>query len=211
MIFYSSIWMLRSEERRALKNEPKIICGGRIYPEKPRRNKMLSWKHGVYKESLPADVRKLNPNKSFMTNNFMVAKTCLEEIKFDERITKYGHEDTLFGYELDKNDIEITHIDNPVLNGDIETNKVFLEKTKHGVINLIHILDFIAYEEQFVRSVNLLNYYHKTKAFRGFQYFLYKLFKKPIYFLLVKGYVSLKLFDFYKLGFFLENKTQKGK
>lgn len=193
----------------ALKNNPSVICGGRIYPDRPEgRNKMLSWKHGVYRESIPAEERKLNPNKSFMTNNFVVAKKCLNDIKFDERITKYGHEDTLFGHELAKNNIEITHIDNPVLNGDIETNEVFLEKTKHGVINLIHILNFLNYDKEFVKNVSLLNYYEKSKSVRGLQSLLFKIFKRPIYFFLKKGYVNLKLFDFYKLGVFIENKPK---
>ena len=200
-----------SKYLEVLKNEPNVICGGRIYPDQsPGRNKMLSWKHGIYKESLPAEVRRLNPNKSFMTNNFVVARTCLEKIKFDERITKYGHEDTLFGYELAKSNIEITHIDNPVLNGDIETNEVFLQKTKYGVINLVHILNFLEYDKDFIKNVNLLDYYYKTKTLRGVQYLIYKIFKKPIYYFLVKGFVSIKFFDFYKLGFFIECKTQEG-
>lgn len=195
----------------ALKSTPSIVCGGRIYPSKPERNRLLSWKHGVYKESLPAKIRRRNPNKSFMTNNFVVSRSCLSNIKFDERITKYGHEDTLFGYQLAKKNIEINHIDNPVLNGDVETNEVFLEKTKYGVINLIHILRFLEYDKDFIKNVNLLDYYQRTKAFRGIQYLLYKLFKKPIYYFLEKGLVSLKLFDFYKLGYFLENKAQEDK
>ena len=200
-----------SKYLEVLKNEPNVICGGRIYPgQSPGRNKMLSWKHGIYKESLPAEVRRLNPNKSFMTNNFVVARTCLEKIKFDERITKYGHEDTLFGYELAKSNIEITHIDNPVLNGDIETNEVFLQKTKYGVINLVHILNFLEYDKDFIKNVNLLDYYYKTKTLRGVQYLIYKIFKKPIYYFLVKGFVSIKFFDFYKLGFFIECKAQEG-
>lgn len=194
-----------------LKNKPSVVCGGRIYPEKPSRNKMLSWKHGVYKECLPSEVRKRNPNKSFMTNNFVVAKSCLSNIKFDERITKYGHEDTLFGFELSKNNIEITHIDNPVLNGDIETNEVFLQKTKYGVINLVHILNFLEYDKDFIKNVSLLDYYYKTKTFRGVQYITYKTFKQPIYYFLKKGFVNLKLFDFYKLGFFISFKTQERK
>lgn len=198
-----------SKYLEVLKNKPSVICGGRIYPDQPEgRNKILSWKYGVYKESIPADVRKLNPNKSFMTNNFVVAKTCLNNIKFDERITKYGHEDTLFGHELAKNNIEITHIDNSVLNGDIETNEVFLEKTKYGIINLIHILNFLNYDKEFVKNVSLLNYYEKSKSVRGLQSLLFKIFKRPIYFLLKKGYVNLKLFDFYKLGVFIENKSK---
>lgn len=192
----------------ALKRSPLIVCGGRIYPSKPERNKLLSWKHGVYKESLSAEVRNRNPNKSFMTNNFVVAKSCLSRIKFDERITQYGHEDTLFGYQLAKNNIEIRHVDNPVLNGDIETNEVFLEKTKHGVINLVHILNFLEYDKDFIKNVSLLNYYERSKSVRGLQYLLFKIFKRPIYYFLKKGYVNLKLFDFFKLGIFLENKSE---
>jgi hypothetical protein len=197
-----------SKYLEVLKKESSVICGGRIYPDQPPgRSKMLSWKHGVHKESMSVDVRKANPNKSFMTNNFVVAKECMNKIKFDERITKYGHEDTLFGYELAKQHIEITHIDNPVLNGDIETNEVFLKKTKQGVINLVHILSFLKHDEEFVKNVSLLNYYEKTKSFRGIQYVLYKIFRRPIYYFLKKGYVSLKIFDFYKLGIFIECKS----
>lgn len=195
----------------ALEKKPKVICGGRIYPEKPARNKMLSWKYGIHKESKPAEDRKINPNKSFMTNNFVVSKACLNSIMFDERITKYGHEDTLFGYKLAQENIEITHIDNPVLNGDIETNEVFLQKTKYGLLNLIHILNFLDYDKDFIRNVSLLNYYQKTKAFRGAQYLVYQIIKKPLYYFLKKGYVNLKLFDFYKLGYFIEYKDQEDK
>jgi glycosyltransferase involved in cell wall biosynthesis len=195
----------------ALKKEPNVICGGRIYPKKPSRNKMLSWKHGVHKESKPAHFRELNPNKSFMTNNFVVSKTCLNRIKFDERISEYGHEDTLFGYELAKKNIEIMHIDNPVLNGDIETNDVFLNKTKQGVVNLVHILKFVEYDKMFIENVSLLNYYSKSKSFRGVHSFLFKLFKYPIHYFLKKGYVNLKLFDFYKLGVLIEYKSQNFK
>ena len=47
----------------------------------------------------------------------MISKTCFEQISFNEDLQGYGHEDTLFGYELDKKNIQIHHLDNPVLNG----------------------------------------------------------------------------------------------
>lgn len=188
----------------ALDSSPVIVCGGRVYPSTPPvRNKMLSWKHGIHRESKSAEVRRKEPNKSFMTNNFLIKKECLKEIKFDERITKYGHEDTLFGYALAQHNIEILHIENPVLNGDIETNEVFINKTKEGVINLVNIHFFLDYDQSFIEKVSLLKYAHRTKSTIKLQLILFHIFKNPILFFLKKGYVNLKLFDFYKLGIFL--------
>jgi glycosyltransferase involved in cell wall biosynthesis len=195
-----------------LASKPAVVCGGRIYPsQRPKRNKMLSWKHGVYRESMPTEVRAINPNKSFMTNNFVINKTCLKQNKFDDRITKYGHEDTLFGHALAKNNIKITHIDNPVFNGDIETNEVFLQKTRVGVVNLVHILGFLEFDKSFIENVSLLKYAEKTKAFRGLQLLVFKIFKSPLQRLLKNGFVNLKLFNFYKLGVLLDTlKKVKG-
>ena len=58
---------------------------------------------------------------------------CFKKISFNERLSGYGHEDTLFGYELNKNNIQIHHIDNPVLNGHLDTNEAFLLKTEEGL------------------------------------------------------------------------------
>ncbi|HEY0261442.1 MAG TPA: glycosyltransferase family 2 protein, partial [Chitinophagales bacterium] len=121
-----------------IKQESLVVCGGRVYPkERPERAKLLRWKYGVFRESQTAEVRKLNPNKSFMTNNFLIHKSVFQQIKFDERIRQYGHEDTLFGLALQKKNITITHIENPIVNGDIETNSEFLRKTKESIVSLV--------------------------------------------------------------------------
>ena len=55
------------------KGESSIICGGRIYDSaKPDSNKLLRWKYGIEKESLSYEERMQQPNKSFMTNNFLI-------------------------------------------------------------------------------------------------------------------------------------------
>ncbi len=188
--------------------EYNIIYGGRVYNKTaPERKKMLNWKYGVRRESQTLNLRLASPNKSFTTNNFLVHRKVLEEVPFDERITGHGHEDTLFGFELGKRGIKISHIDNPVLNGNMEDNIVFLKKTEQSVINLIHILNYVHNDSEFVQDVNILRVYKKidSRHLTGIIKFSFILCKPFLKFILSKGIVSLKLFDFYKLGVLIQN------
>ena len=185
---------------------PSVVCGGRVYDtSRPGKDKLLRWKYGIYRESQPCEIRQKFPHKSFMTNNFLISKKILEEIKFDERITLYGHEDTLFGFALKKRNITINHIDNPVINGDVEKNVEYLNKTKEGVINLIHILNFIEYDPDLTNDITILKFYNKVRKVENIINFTFIRSKPLIVFLLTQGYISLYLFDFYKLGIFIEN------
>lgn len=188
-----------------LKNNPPVIFGGRIYPEqKPVRNQLLSWKFGMERESKPASERREDPGKSFMTNNFVIRKSLLAEIRFDERLAGYGHEDTLFGIALAERNIPVTHIENPVLNGDIETNSIFLQKTEEGILNLVFIEKISPNPEILYHYIKLLAFNDKLKRKKmlGIVLFFFRIFKKPIRWSLEKGFVSLRLFSFYKLGFY---------
>ena len=189
-----------------IKNEPTVVCGGRTYPKQcSSKQQKLSWKYGVLKESKTAKQRQQNPNKSFMTNNFLVRRTVLETIPFDERLSTYGHEDTLFGYQLYKQKIQIKHIENPVLNGDIETNKEFLHKTQQGLLNLIKITSYT--EPDFTEFVSLLKFHNKLCKYKltALVHFLYKTTSPTIKKMLTSGYINLPLFDFYKIGFFIKH------
>lgn len=190
--------------------KPEIICGGRVYDTAPPdRNHLLRWKYGIRKESQPLAVRLLSPNKSFMTNNFLINRILFEKIQFDERLKDYGHEDTLFGYLLKKQGVSIYHIDNPVLNGDIETNIEYLEKTEKGINNLAYVLQYVDYEDDFIEDVSLLKYYFRLKKMHIILpvKLLSALFSKSVKYLLTNGYANLYLFDFYKLGVLVNRET----
>lgn len=186
----------------AIAHHPEaIICGGRVYPElAPDRSELLRWKYGVKKESQSAGVRKKDPNKSFMTNNFLVCKKIFEIIQFDERLIDYGHEDTLFGFELKKQDISIIHLNNPVLNGDQEKNEAYLIQTEKAIHNLVHILEFVNYDEQLIEDVSLLRAYYRFFRVRKPIKITFVVLKPLLTYFLSKGFVNLYLFDFYKLG-----------
>jgi len=185
----------------------QVICGGSIYDSiKPKRNKILRWKYGIKREVTSFHMTDNKIDKGFMTNNFLISKKLFKEIKFDERISKYGHEDTLFGYELKTKGIKIKHINNPVLNSDIDENSSFLKKTKQGIINLVAILAYVDYNPEFIQEVSLLRFYEKLNAKKSIPVisFIFTLFKPFIKYLLVQGYVNLYLFDFYKLGILIQ-------
>jgi glycosyltransferase involved in cell wall biosynthesis len=102
--------------RNAMLQNHKVVCGGRDYLRKPKERKYkLRWKYGHYRECMTEGERNKNPYRSFMTNNFLIHKSILKKIKFEERIKGYGHEDTLFGYQLMKSSIPVKHIDNQAI------------------------------------------------------------------------------------------------
>lgn len=184
--------------------QPNIICGGRLYPkEKPDKNQMLRWNYGVQCESQPSAIRSLHPNKSFMTNNFLIEKELFASVPFEERLTQYGHEDTLFGYELSKRNISILHIENPVINGDIETNEDFLKKTEAGIQNLIQILSFTNYDPKIINSIRLLKTYQRVKILKPILKPIFSLINPILRNNLIKKGNSVMFFNLYKLGLIL--------
>ncbi len=191
--------------RNAINPDTKIICGGRVYPkELPSNNQFLSWNYGVLSESKNALERKKNPNDSFMTNNFLVAKTVLEKFPFNESISQYGHEDTLFGITLEANGIEIEHIENPILNGDIETNEAFLIKTEKAIANLVMLFQDKKLQKKLQRRVKIVRFYTKTRLFAPFILLTFMVFRKQMKKRLIQSKSPLWLFNFYKLGRFIE-------
>ena len=191
-----------------------VICGGRIYSEeRPVRQNHLRWQFGRKRESLQVDVRCKHPNRSFMTNNFIINRKILTHIKFEERLEQYGHEDTLFGFQLKVNNICISHIDNPVLNGHLEHNAEFIAKTEHGLENLISILGYVNQDCGYINDVALLNFYRqcRNKRLTPLITILFSASKSFLKTFLSTGFAGLWLFDFYKLGFFtsLVAKTEK--
>lgn len=190
-------------------NSSKIICGGRIYAQRcSNRSKRLRWRYGKAFESKTVNERRIQPNHSFMTNNYVIKKSVFKEVLFDERITLYGHEDTVYGLELKSHHIDVTHIDNPVMDNNIELNEVYLLKTEESIINLTQIIK--NYDYNFVKDIRLVKTYFNLKNWRllfliKFSFFL---FGKPIKFFLKEGYVNLSLYGLYKLGLFISLKNK---
>lgn len=184
--------------------ENKVVCGGTIYKEDtPKDNSlMLRWKYGKEREERSAEKRQQHPNAAFTTNNFLIPKKIFNTIKFDESLIKYGHEDTLFGYELSQQNIIIHHINNPLFHIGLESAEVFLKKTEESIKNLIQIIETKKLEKKFYQDVKLLSYFLIIKQYKLNWFFnlLYKLFHQTLHNHLKNNTnPTIKYFDIYKI------------
>lgn len=183
---------------QSIESNQDVVCGGRIYyDEKPERPYHLRWKYGLERELGYED-------RGFMSNNFLIRKEILSQIRFDEHIKKYGHEDTLFGYRLKKAGIEVMHIQNPLLHNKIESNAEFLNKSERALENLFMISAMSDVEDDLEEEVSLLKVYNKLKrngaaTILSWTYSPMKYILKPI---LKYSRSNLFLFDLYRLLYF---------
>lgn len=186
-------------------NTELVICGGRTYSEtKPSdRDKYLRWLYGVKRESNDAFKRNLDPNKSFMTNNFIISRELFLKLKFDENITSYGHEDTLFGIELKKNKVTIRHIDNALIHTGLETAAEFIKKTKGGIENLMYISSYYPDNDLLISYIKILKYGHLLKKLHlsGLMGYFFSASEKHLLKNLLGKKPLLLIFDIYKLGY----------
>lgn len=180
-------------------NENRVVYGGRSYEKNAPVNKAqyLRWFYGIKREVKNVAERAAAPYKSFMTNNFVISKALFQSILFNTELTGYGHEDTLFGYQLEEKKINILHIENPLCHIGLESSEEFIKKTAEGIKNLAFV-----YNKQWpIGDVKLLNTYKKISALKlgGLILFFGTIFEKSVTKNLVSDKPNLSLFDFYKL------------
>jgi glycosyltransferase involved in cell wall biosynthesis len=185
--------------------DKNVVYGGRAYNiNKPSDSRYrLHWFYGIKREQIPVNVRESDPNKSFMTNNFMISREAINKVRFNEKIRGYGHEDTLFGYDLLKCNITISHIDNPVTHIGLEPSQEFLRKTCEGIKNLKRIMKINGNENRLVRDITILAYYKKFKTLGldSLVKYLYIIFESGMRKNLTSNHPNLFIFDLYKLGY----------
>lgn len=184
-------------------NEDKVLYGGRSYaPNPPAENEFyFHWFYGSNREVKTQEKRSEMPYQSFMTNNFVIPKSILLDIRFDESLKQYGHEDTLFGLELKQGQIPILHLDNPMRHVGLEEASIFLRKSEQAIENLLLLREKYDLKEE----IKLLRYFEKTKKW-GLHPLIriwFKLNKKRLKRNLFGSKPKLRIFDLYKLGYML--------
>jgi glycosyltransferase involved in cell wall biosynthesis len=186
-----------------------VVIGGTAY-EASNNNPSYSLRlsYGKKREARSASERE--KHKSFSTFNFLVSSDVLKKIRFNEDLKGYGHEDTLFGYELRKAEISIYQIDNPAIHKGLDNNAVFLKKTGEAVVSLLNLYRTGNYPF-IVEESKLLRAYIRIKKVKGIDVcgFMFSIFQPYIEKKLLKQRPSLKLYDLYKLGFLCELSRKK--
>lgn len=185
----------------------EAIYGGRKHEYSIEHKNKLRWKYGYYKEDKTVVERLKKPYLSTLTNNLLIKKELFEQIKFNEILTKYGHEDTLFAYELKKKRSHIEHINNPVIHKDIDEDSVFIDKNEFSLRNLKTI-----YDSKLISSdeIQILNVFEKIKSLKleGIFARTFICFENHIRNRLTSDRNTVTLFNIYKLGYFCKINRQ---
>jgi len=187
-------------------NTARVICGGISYNDSPPGDpdKTLRWKFGRKNEQIKATERNKKPHSGFTTFNVMIEKSVFSKIRFNEELKQYGHEDTLLGYQLKKAGINILHIDNTLIHEGLETNRIFIDKTKRSIENLSHLFDKVTDKRVFtscvpmLRSYNRLRKLHLTRILAG----IYINYRDRMEIKLDSSDASLLLFGLYRISLF---------
>lgn len=182
-----------------------VVCGGTIYQKsKPQiKEQILRWTYGVNREVYSADQRTRNPYNSFSSFNFCIPSAIFKTVLFDEKIKEYGHEDTLFGFELKNKGIRVKHIDNPMIHTGLESTMLFIQKTEKSIDGLAAISMRERIPSGFLEGNTLWRAFLRSKSL-GLNSFLKVFFPFIKNFALVSlksRYPNLYLFDIYKLAY----------
>ncbi|TGE29051.1 glycosyltransferase [Hymenobacter metallicola] len=128
-------FLARYAQARAL---APVLVGGTTYdPTPPPEPELrLRWHYGRKREARRGRQRQQQPYAQLTLNNMLIQTSVFRQFGLDEKLTRYGHEDTKFGWLLEQAQVPVRHLDNPVLHDGLEPAAVFLEKTHQAVRNL---------------------------------------------------------------------------
>lgn len=182
----------------------KVCYGG--YRMMPGPDSNLRW---LYEKALASkhqvERRQKCPFKSFNISNLLVERKLMLAHPLDERFVKYGYEDVMLGKELQKNKINVLHIDNPIGFFDYESNARFVAKTEESLQTLCRFQDELKGASTLLRVATNLN-----GILKHLFLWLYRIMKTTWRNNLTGTSPSLFVFKLYKLGYFL-NLSQHAK
>lgn len=188
--------------------EECIVIGGTAYdPNKNDPRFSLRLTYGRQREARTAAERSKN---NFATFNFMISKSIFNQVRFDESIRGYGHEDMVFGHQLHQLGYEFIQIENPLIHKGLDDNETFLHKTKEATRNLFLLYQtgrypYLAEESKLLHSFIRIYKLGLTPVCAwGFNQLQSVLERK-----LCGASPSLRLYDLYKLLFMCKSSRMK--
>jgi glycosyltransferase involved in cell wall biosynthesis len=212
LLFIDADTMIRGTAENYLRNwleyldSARVISGGILYQDSPPGDpdKFLRWKYGRKKEQKKASERNKHPYSRFSTFNVLIEKSIFSKFRFYEELKQYGHEDTLFSYQLKKAGIPIYHIDNGLLHEGLESNKEYLTKTKESIENLSKLYDNVTDKKTFSMTVSLLRVFWllKTLNLTRLVAGIFIKFRERMEISLDSSNASLLMFKLYKVSMF---------
>ena len=146
-----------------------------------------------------AEQRCQTPYQHLHTANLLIRRDIMLQYPFDERFRHYGYEDVLLGKTLRQHRIAISHIDNPVLFCDFESNPEFVAKTEEGLRTLHQFREDLRGYSRLLTFVGNIHIPVILSTIRLWHHLLGHLERKN----LCGTRPCLLVFKLYRLGYFL--------
>lgn len=189
-----------------LKPNLSIVYGGRTAISNPISPEyILRWKFASERENLSLIEREKKPYLSFQTNNFLISRKIFKQVQFNTSLNKYGYEDLIFAMDLKSLQISVDHIENPVLNDDIESNKIYLKKVEESIENLAILLKDKTLNSK-LSEIKIVKAYQIISTISILKFAISKIlniFENSFKRNLLSAHPNLRILDFYKLGLLL--------
>ena len=183
-----------------IENDYDVINGGIAVADIPQMGSNLRY---IYEKAAEADhtaaKRQKQRYQEFRSTNFMIRRDVFLQNPFDERFTKSGYEDVLFGKHLKHSNAAILHIDNPVTMTEFETNPDYVLKTER---NLRTLYQFRSDLRGYSRLLTLVSGIH-ISAILWFMRLWHRMFGAIERRNLCGSRPYLLVFKLYRLGYYL--------
>lgn len=192
--------LTRWQRENKARNAPVVLCPRLCHAEQlPSPEVSLRWRyeHSADKHRSAAE-RNASPYCRFTTFCFLMAREQFLQVLFDEDCKGYGHEDTLFGAELQHRAIPVVHTDIPLRHDGLEPNAVYLSKTRSAIESLHARSSELDGYSPLLAAARRLERLHLLGIFAWFFRRLRPCMERNL-----KGsHPSLLLFKLYKLGYY---------
>lgn len=186
---------------KCLLSSEDAVFGGYAYESYEKSNALLRNKYGKKREEKKALLRNKKPYLNIFSGNMLIKKSVFLRTNILNK-NKYGL-DLLFAAQLEKLDIIPLHIDNETLHRGIESNAIFLNKTKQAVKTLhdLHQNNLVSEKtSQLIKAFLWLKKLYLLNAFK----IVANIFIASTEKFLLKNKAPLFLLDFYKLYHFVK-------
>jgi hypothetical protein len=177
-----------------------VVCGG-LYHAAELKDKRCRLRFRYEKNAdkkRDAATRTKRPYNNFTSFNFAMDRELFLTVLFNEGITRYGYEDTLFGKELEKRNIPVLHTDNRLLHNGLEENCIYLSKVEQSLYTLAEVEHLIG-STPLLDTIKRLERWHMKRLFMIAWRATRRMMRKN----LIGNTPSIKILNIYKAGFYI--------
>jgi len=181
--------------------DPNTVSVGGAMAQDAQPVDCLRLRYAMQVEGASPAIRQRAPYRWVRAAHCLMPTRAARCLSFPEFLQGYGHEDTHWAFQIQSKGMSVQHLDHPVEHKGIDTDAVFLDKSRQAVRNLARLWRYDPLFARYGRDIPLIRA-HDFLQSTGMMFFLALCSPWLEGRLLKGGGVSLRLFGLMKLIWF---------